>query len=205
MKFLFFDTETNGLPKNWTGSYTDVDNWPRVIQLAWILADENAQVLHQHSAVIKPDGWEIPKEKFWIENGHYTERNEAIGVPIASVLELFLEVQSQADVLVCHNIRFDHPIVWAEIIRTGRQVISGMHKICTMKSSIDFCRIPFKTKAGYKFPKLEELHQVLFGENFAGAHDAMADIEATAKCFYELVARGVITLPSAAATETVPQ
>jgi DNA polymerase-3 subunit alpha/DNA polymerase-3 subunit epsilon len=196
MNFLFFDVETNGLPKDYKASYTDVDNWPRVIQLAWILADENAQILHQHAALVKPDGWIIPREKFWIDNGHSTERNEAEGVPISSILDLFMEVKGQADVLVAHNLNFDHRIVWAEIIRSGRQPRSGMHKICTMMSSTKYCKIPQANGKGLKWPQLPELHQVLFGCGFEGAHDAMADITATAKCFYELVVRGVIVLPS---------
>lgn len=193
MNFLFFDTETNGLPKNYSASYTDVDNWPRVIQLAWILTDDTARVLHEHVSLIKPDGWIVPREKFWIENGHSTERNEAEGAPMGLVLEPFMEAKAQADVLVAHNMSFDHPILWAEIIRSGREPISGKVKCCTMRSTIDFCQIPYKSKrSGFKFPKLEELHQVLFGKGFEGAHDALADIRATKDCFFELVARGVI-------------
>lgn len=194
MKFLLFDTETNGLPKDYKASYTEVDNWPRVIQLAWILADENAQVLHEHACLIKPDGWTVPAEKFWIDNGHSTERNQAEGVPMDSVLDLFMEVKHQADVLVAHNLNFDHRIVWAEIIRSGREPRHGMHKICTMQKSTSYCKIP--AKRGYKWPKLEELHQVLFNRGFEGAHDALADIRATKDCFFELVRLGVIELPA---------
>lgn len=28
--FLFFDTETTGLPQRWNAPVTDVDNWPPV-------------------------------------------------------------------------------------------------------------------------------------------------------------------------------
>lgn len=196
MKFLFFDTETNGLPKDYKASYEDIDNWPRVIQLGWILADLEQNILDQHTILIKPDGWEIPREEFWIKNGHFTEKNEQEGTPIGEVLGMFMAAKEMADVLVAHNLNFDHRIVWAEIIRSGRQPRSGMHKICTMMSSTSYCKIP--AKRGYKWPKLEELHQVLFSEDFKGAHDAGADIAVTMKCFYELVARGVITLPSLA-------
>lgn len=194
MNFLFFDCETNGLPISYGASYADVDNWPRIIQLAWILADQDAEVLEQHSALIKPDGWEIPSEKFWIDNGFSTARSLEHGLPMDGVLDRFMASKGVADVLVAHNLNFDHRIVWAEIIRSGRQPRSGMHKICTMQSSTSFCKLPGKGKS-FKWPKLEELHRTLFGEGFEGAHDAMADITATAKCFYELVRLGVITLP----------
>jgi DNA polymerase III subunit epsilon len=196
MNFLFFDTETTGLPKNWSASYTEVDNWPRVFQLAFILADEQGSVLQAESALIKPDGWVIPQEKFWIENGHSTEKCEERGEPIDQVLDRFMAAKGLADCLVCHNLKFDHRIMWAEIIRSGRQPRSGMEKICTMESSVQFCKVPYAGgKRGYKFPKLIELHMKLFGVGFEGAHDAMADITATMNCFFELVRLGVITLP----------
>ena len=45
MKLLFFDTETTGLPKSDTASYNDIDNWPRLVQLAWIICDENKKII----------------------------------------------------------------------------------------------------------------------------------------------------------------
>ena len=37
--YLFFDTETTGLPKNWKVPATDLNNWPRMIQLAYLIYD----------------------------------------------------------------------------------------------------------------------------------------------------------------------
>ena len=37
--YLFFDTETTGLPKNWKAPITDLENWPRLVQLAWLVYD----------------------------------------------------------------------------------------------------------------------------------------------------------------------
>jgi len=34
--YLFFDTETTGLPKNWKAPIEDLNNWPRLVQLAWL-------------------------------------------------------------------------------------------------------------------------------------------------------------------------
>lgn len=164
MKILFFDTETNGLPLNYQASYTDVYNWPRVISLAWILADETGLVISQRHDLVLPDGWEIPQERFWLDHNHTQERNIAEGIPIAEVLDAFMQAKLQADVLCCHNLSFDHRIVWAEFIRAGRQPRSGMHKICTMQKSTNFCRIPSPNGRGYKWPKLEELYQFLFNK-----------------------------------------
>lgn len=34
---LFFDTETIGLPKIWNAPISDIDNWPRLIELAYLV------------------------------------------------------------------------------------------------------------------------------------------------------------------------
>lgn len=47
----------------------------------------------------------------------------------------------------------------------------------------NYCAIP--GNYGYKWPRLEDLYRKLFGRNFAGAHDAMSDIQATKECFFE--------------------
>ena len=62
-----------------------------------------------------------------------------------------------------------------------------------MQKSTNFCAIPSNGNyAGYKWTKLEELYQKLFGTTFSGAHDAMSDVEATRKCYLELKKRGIL-------------
>jgi DNA polymerase III epsilon subunit-like protein len=59
-----------------------------------------------------------------------------------------------------------------------------------MQESTAFCKIP--GPYGYKWPKLMELHQKLFNEGFDGAHDAMNDVLACGRSFFELQRLGVI-------------
>ncbi len=59
-----------------------------------------------------------------------------------------------------------------------------------MESSIDFCAIP--GYYGYKYPSLQELHKKLFNYEFEDAHNALSDIRATLKCFFELKEREII-------------
>lgn len=191
-KILFFDCETNGLPIDYKASYTDINNWPRVIQLAWLLTDEEGQHLNHNCALIKPEGWQVPTEPFWADNGFTQARSESEGVPIKNVLNQLMLDKQQADILVAHNLNFDHRIVWAEYIRNDMEPRSGMHKICTMMKSTSYCKIP--GKRGFKWPTLAELHQVLFNKGFEGAHDAMADVIACRDSFFELLKRGVISL-----------
>lgn len=70
--YIFFDTETTGLPKNWSAPVTDVNNWPRVIQLAYVVTDTNFNVIETFCELVKPDGWVIPEQKFWIDHVYST-------------------------------------------------------------------------------------------------------------------------------------
>lgn len=55
--FLFFDTETTGLPQRWNAPITDLDNWPRMVQLAWIMCDEKGNIIEERSDIVKPEGF----------------------------------------------------------------------------------------------------------------------------------------------------
>lgn len=93
--------------------------------------------------------------------------------------------------IVGHNISFDQKVVGAELYRLGiPDTISMAKSLCTMQTGTDYCKIP--GYYGYKWPKLQELHHKLFGCDFDEAHDAMADITATKKCFFEMRKRGLI-------------
>ena len=58
--YLIFDTETTGLPQNYSAPISDLDNWPRVVQLAWQLHDQAGNYLSGGNYIIKPDGFTIP-------------------------------------------------------------------------------------------------------------------------------------------------
>ncbi len=188
--FLFFDTETTGLPRNWKAPVTDLNNWPRMIQIAWILCDERGNRIDAKDYIIKPVGFVIPKEASKIHR-ITTERAITEGVQLEIVLNKFNSLVDQAEFIVAHNISFDEKIVGAEYIRNNIESdFQQKKKLCTMKASTNYCKIP--GLYGYKWPKLSELHQKLFGVDFEEAHDASADINATERCFWEMRRNGLI-------------
>lgn len=186
-QFLFFDVETTGI--NRTAD--------RIVQIAWVLADRRGNVTARECLIVKPEGYSIPARAAAI-HGIDTRTAHRIGTPAADVLSKFAVHAATAGILVGHNVAFDFGIVSADLRRHAIHL--ALHEklqICTMRSSSGWCRIP-KTNGlpGFKFPRLDELHYRLFGEDFANAHDAMADVQATMRCFYELIRLGVIVLPN---------
>lgn len=190
---IIFDTETNGLPKNWNAPTSDIENWPRLVQIAWQQFSDDGRKIAEHCYVVKPEGFEIPKEVSDI-NRITTERAHAEGLPLAYVMLTLWQAMLITDKLVAHNIAFDEKIIGAEFIRLGMQeahdLVFRKDRICTMKETTTFCGIP--GPRGMKWPKLSELHQTLFGTGFEGAHDALVDVAALSKCFFELKKRGII-------------
>ncbi len=52
--YLFFDTETTGLPRNYKAPVSDSNNWPRMVQIAWRLMDEKGGEIDSQDFIIKP-------------------------------------------------------------------------------------------------------------------------------------------------------
>ena len=186
---LVFDTETAGVPRNYNAPISDLDNWPRLVQIGWALYS-NGLLVGSSEYIIKPEGFTIPERASRIHR-ITTEIAELKGVPLQEVLLKFSESVRIASCIVGHNTFFDRSIVGAEFLRCGMEnVLLEKRDICTMKESTNYCKLP--GGYGYKWPKLQELYRVLFGREMGAAHTALVDVEATATCFFELVRLGVI-------------
>ncbi|AIM60538.1 DNA polymerase III subunit alpha [Cellulophaga lytica] len=186
--YLIFDTETTGLPKRWDAPYTDTDNWPRCIQIAWQLHDDMGNVIEHQDYLVKPDGFNIPYDAEKI-HGISTALAEQDGVPLAEVLEKFNAALEKTKFVVGQNVGFDLNIMGAEFHRL--QVENQLQELpvldtCT-EHTASLCQIPGGRGGKFKLPTLTELHQFLFGEPFGEAHNATADVEATTRCFLELI------------------
>ncbi|MCB4807531.1 DNA polymerase III subunit alpha [Tamlana sp. 62-3] len=186
--YLIFDTETTGLPKRWDAPITDVDNWPRCIQIAWQLHDAMGNCIESHDYLVQPDGFNIPYDAEKI-HGISTELAEEQGVPLAEVLEKFNIALSKTKFVVGQNVKFDLNIMGAEFVR--EDVTNPLQELpvldtCT-EHTAQLCKIPGGRGGKFKLPTLTELHEFLFNEPFAEAHNATADVEATTRCFLELI------------------
>ncbi len=188
--YLIFDTETTGLPQNYSAPITDFDNWPRLVQLAWQHHDHTGKLISSGNYIIKPEGFTIPYNSEKI-HGISTQKAIEEGHDLETVLHIFRKEIDKAYFLIGHNVSFDEKVMGAEYLRKKiPSAITSKPKIDTKDEGTQFCAIP--GGRGFKWPTLSELHRKLFGYDFEDAHDAAADVEATTRAFLELVRLGVI-------------
>jgi len=189
--YLIFDTETTGLPRDWNAPYTDVSNWPRVVQIAWQLHDHMGKLIEHHDFLITPDGFDIPYDAERI-HGISTQLANEKGISLEIALSKFEIAMKQTNFIVGQNVGFDINVVGCEFVRLGVNpdlVRMPVLDTCT-EVTAELCRLPGGRGGRFKLPTLTELHQHLFNEPFAEAHNATADVEATTRCFLELIRIG---------------
>ncbi|MDX1462245.1 MAG: DNA polymerase III subunit alpha, partial [Marinirhabdus sp.] len=192
--YLIFDTETTGLPRNWNAPLTDSDNWPRCIQIAWQLHDAMGNVIEHEDYLIQPDGFNIPFDAEKI-HGISTELAQKDGIPLSEMMAKFTAVLEKTKFIVGQNVGFDLNIMGAEFLRLNQENLLPNFPVldtCT-ETTAQLCQIPGGRGGKFKLPTLSELHEFLFDERFAEAHNATADVEATTRCFLELVRRQIFT------------
>ncbi|MDA0314359.1 MAG: DNA polymerase III subunit alpha [Bacteroidetes bacterium] len=189
--YLIFDTETTGLPKSYNAPMSDLDNWPRLVQLAWQLHDARGRLLSNKNYIIRPEGFTIP---FNAEKVHGISTKRALkeGHDLKEILQIFREDVVQSTYLVGHNIGFDIHVVGSEYLR--RELLmpfEGKAELDTKDISTQFCALPGGKGGKFKWPTLTELHQKLFDKGFGDAHDAAYDVAATARCFFGLITQKI--------------
>jgi DNA polymerase-3 subunit alpha len=186
--FLIFDTETTGLPKRWDAPLTDAENWPRCVQIAWQLHDANGKCVEHQEFLIQPDGYTIPYDSEQV-HGISTELAAAEGIPLKKALELFSQTLQKTQFVGGHNVGFDLNIMGAEYLRVFNEnplENKPLIDTCTEETAT-LCALPGGRGGKFKLPTLTELYFHLFNENFEEAHNASADVEATTRCFLELL------------------
>lgn len=193
--YIIFDTETTGLPRNWNAPITDTSNWPRVVQIAWQVHDDMGRLVENMDFLIRPDGFDIPFDAERI-HGISTELAQQFGDPLEDVLMLFNKALDKADFVVGQNVGFDINVLGCEFVRldlSSKMAEMPVLDTCT-EVTAELCKLPGGRGGRFKLPTLTELHQFLFHVPFSEAHNATADVEATTRCFLELIRLGHFTL-----------
>lgn len=200
MKTLVFDTETSGFydPK----LNLDDPRQGRIVQLACVLLDNEFKLVNSFYSLVKPREVFIINSGAQAAHGISAEMVEKYGINTDTALQTFLDFYNKADCIVAHNIGFDSRMLDTELYLAENVMMQSINwqdskHICTMREMTPICQLPSTGKFGAKFkwPKLQEAYYHCFNKNFDDAHDAMADVKATAEVFKWLVDGNYIILP----------
>jgi len=190
--FLFFDTETTGLP-DYNKDLVDPSQ-PHVLQLALLLADEGGKEILTFKTPIIPEGFEID-ERDRDDNGRPTaysfnklggEMLTRYGISMKTALNMFRLFESKATVKIAHNYRFDGFLMKSAHARQKMDPINPpIDKFCTMKA-IQALAADLKPKS----VSLASCYEHCTGKTIENAHDALADVRACKEVFFWLLNKG---------------
>lgn len=191
--YLFFDTKIIGFQTDTKKTAEEsIDSQPRLLQLAYICYDENRRLFKEGNFYVLPEDFDFNKP---VPNICGIDNRFLIfwGDPVKKALENFVyKAMKKTQRVVSHNLFFNENVVKAELFRCGMQdCFKDKWKTCTMVSSTSYCKIK-RLFGSYRHPSLQELYYTLFGAYYEDEHNALNNVYATAKCFWELVDRGII-------------
>jgi|UniRef100_A0A6C0CWY9 DNA polymerase III epsilon subunit-like protein len=205
MKFIVYDTETTGLPASKDAKMTSTELWPHIVQLSYLKYDSERNQLEEKDSVIKVPENVVMDEKNIAIHGITNEVSQTKGVSLIPVIDEFINDIGDVDLVIGHNLEFDLKMMVVELFRiinestdeAVKQIYSEkMEKLyslnkyyCTMKNSINVCKLPSpykKYRDEYKYPRLDELHSHLFGIKPQKLHNSSNDVLVTFRCFYKL-------------------
>lgn len=181
--YLIFDASANGKPKSYKAALDDSFSWPRLLHLSWITLNEELKPINDFNCVIKPEGFSASEEAMKMHHLELEQLDK--GDELQEVLTKFDEAVRASEFIFSHNLQFNESIVGAEYYRkTLSNPLISAEKYCIMQEGTYFCKLP--GKRGYKWPSLQELHNVCFKQGFTPGNNARADAIAATRCFIYL-------------------
>ena len=184
-----FDTETTG---KWLKPLDfDHPGQPRIMTMGACLFDENFVELDSAYAIVKPE-WprELLQAEAFEKHGVSYEQAMAEGVPWADAWWPMEDLISQADQILIYNELFDRNLLNIEtLLRFGQQSYLNTRRsriVCLMKLMTRIMQIPGQY-GDWKWPKLEEAYEWLYGVPLAGNHNSETDARTGGWCAYKLL------------------
>lgn len=186
---LFLDTETSGLPKKWNKSYRDSDNWPHILQLAWIIFDEEQNEVKRANKYIYEPLIPISPASEQI-HGLTPPFLMKYGEKKKDVLRKFShDLKKYKPQLIGHFLSFDLQVLAAEFYRSNLAIpFHNIAYFCTLLHSKKYVRNPNMVHL-----PLSSLHETLFASQATDMHNAEKDAEITAKCYFEMMRKNELS------------
>lgn len=184
---LTIDLETIGLPIEmkrfvfFDPSETKMYDNARIVQIGYIISDDNNNIIKENSMIIKPDNFEVKNEHV-----HHISQKiaEEQGQSMITVFETLKQDFKECDTIISHNLNFDYNVLMSEIIRYDEkelyQILFDMKKFCTMLEGQKRLKIN-------KWPKLTHLVEQFFPNIIWNQkHEALDDAQYCFKCYVKL-------------------
>ncbi|MEO6521261.1 MAG: 3'-5' exonuclease [Mucilaginibacter sp.] len=187
---LFIDTETSGLPKDWTQPYSNNANWPYAVQVSWIVFNRDGVELKREDHYIRDRDFEINPEAYKI-HGITREFLDDKGERRAYVMGLLnADLEQYKPMVVGHYMELDYNITGVDFYRLGvlNNPMASLPQYCTMLGSRHYIRT-----SQVEYLRLGQLYGTLFNKPLDNQHNAMVDAEATAECFFEMLRTGIVS------------
>ena len=201
-KVMVFDVETTGLfPKDPSSQLMDC---PYILQISWaIYGIEQQQIIKTFNSYVNVSSCVIITPFITKLNGCSRELCNQ-GMLIQDILKIFYKDFHECCIVAAHNIEFDSKVIKTEFLRNWDEIgiicdcgLSLFNKdycnavevelLCTMVSTIEYCKLPKASGKGYKYPKLKELYQYCFNEEAPkGLHNSMIDVLVCLKCLMKI-------------------
>lgn len=188
---LFFDTECSNLP-DWR-SPSDDPRQPHLLQLAYILAEEDGTEVETFSTLVKPYPGCIIGEEAFKAHGITIRKANAEGMDGKEVADRFYAMVFKAERLIGHNVTFDIRMMRIHSAKAhGFKWEAPIPYFCTMRAATPILNLPPTPKmiaAGFNKPKAPNLGECIkhfFNEELTGAHDALVDVRACKRVYHAI-------------------
>ncbi len=187
--FLVIDTETSGLPKKWNAPYHTKNNWPHVLQIAWLIFNREGKLVKKHNHYLKPGDFKIGKASTKIHHITLDFLSEK-GEDRSTVFQNFTaDISTYQPLIIAHFAELDFSMVGAEYHRLNLpNPLIKSNFFCTLKASAPYVKNPT-----FKFLKLNVFYKTLFKKRPENLHNALVDAELTAEIFFYLLQKGEVT------------
>jgi len=181
MRALLMDCETTGLLLNMTVAEA---HRPRMLEFYGAVmdfVDGSMQVVEELDTLVKPV-YQIDEAGKAAEVTGITNAMLADAPRIEEVMPRVRDIVERSPMVIAHNASFDREIVDIEADRL-KMNIAWPRLICTVEQT--------QHLKGHRL-SLGDLHDLLLGERFSGAHRARADVMALARCVSEMIRRDML-------------
>ena len=181
---LIIDVETTGLPARGNTPfgknpyYKNLDAYEncRIVQLSYMICDENLNEMEMKDFIIKSNGFSINNSQF---HGITDEISQSKGVSISDIKEEFSKCLKESSFIIAHNADFDVSVIKNELYRLDmNDIIEEIEKknvLCTMQRTKDM--VQAKDKIGrLKVPRLDELYKFVMNTEMENAHNSNYDV-----------------------------